>query len=239
VAERLAPALRDRALRLSQRLARDGIGLGDRVATMAWNTWRHVEAWYGITGLGAIYHTLNPRLFPDQIAWILNHAESRMMLADLTFVPLLEKLAPQLPHIRRYVILTDAAHMPATSLPGAVDYESWLAEADGDFAWASFEENTAAGLCYTSGTTGDPKGVLYSHRSNVLHAMACALPDMFALSAMERVMPVVPMFHANGWSLPFSAPLSGAALVRAGQDALIAAGMPREQARISSMSSAS
>jgi fatty-acyl-CoA synthase len=209
-------ALRDRAQRLSQRLARDGVGLGDRVATMAWNTWRHVEAWYGITGVGAIYHTLNPRLFPDQIAWILNHAESRMMLADLTFVPLLEKLAPQLPHIRRYVILTDAAHMPATSLPGAVDYESWLAEADGDFAWASFEENTAAGLCYTSGTTGDPKGVLYSHRSNVLHAMACALPDMFALSAMERVMPVVPMFHANGWSLPFSAPLSGAALVMPG-----------------------
>jgi acyl-CoA synthetase (AMP-forming)/AMP-acid ligase II len=208
--------VRTRALRLAQRLSQEGVGLGDRVATMAWNTWRHLEAWYGITGIGAVYHTLNPRLFPDQIAWILNHAESRMMLVDLTFVPLLEKIAPRLPHVARYVILTDAAHMPATALPGAVDYESWLAEADGDFAWASFDENTAAGLCYTSGTTGEPKGVLYSHRSNTLHAMACSMPDVFGLSAMDRVMPVVPMFHANGWSLPFSAPMSGAALVMPG-----------------------
>ncbi|HZF76132.1 MAG TPA: long-chain-fatty-acid--CoA ligase [Acetobacteraceae bacterium] len=208
--------LRRRSLRLAKRLSREGVGLGDRVATMAWNTWRHLEAWYGITGVGAIYHTLNPRLFPDQIAWILNHAESRIMLADLTFVPLLERLAPQLPHIRRYVILTEAAHMPETSLPGAVDYEGWLAEADEDFAWARFEENTAAGLCYTSGTTGDPKGVLYSHRSNLLHAMAAVAPDVFALRATDRVLPVVPMFHANGWSLPFAAPLAGAALVMPG-----------------------
>jgi fatty-acyl-CoA synthase len=208
--------LRGRALRLAQRLAMEGVGLGDRVATMAWNTWRHLEAWYGITGVGGIYHTLNPRLFPDQIAWILNHAESRMMLADLTFVPLLEKLAPRLPHVKRYVILTDAAHMPQTSLPGTVDYESWLAEADGDFAWKGFDENTAAGLCYTSGTTGEPKGVLYSHRSNTLHALSCALPDVFGLAATDRVMPVVPMFHANGWSLPFSAPMTGAALVMPG-----------------------
>src|SRR3954470_24620592 len=119
--------IRGRALRVAKRLEKDGIKLGDRVGTLAWNTWRHLEAWYGITGIGAIYHTLNPRLFPDQIAWILNHAESRMMMADATFVPLLERLAPQLPHIRRYVVLTDAAHMPATSLPRAVDYESWLA----------------------------------------------------------------------------------------------------------------
>jgi fatty-acyl-CoA synthase len=208
--------VRARSLRVAQRLAKEGVGLGDRVATMAWNTWRHLEAWYGIMGVGAVYHTLNPRLFPDQIAWILNHAESRLMLVDLTFLPLVEKLAPRLSHVKRYVVLTDAAHMPATSLPGAIDYESWIAEVDGDFAWARFDENTAAGLCYTSGTTGDPKGVLYSHRSNTLHAMACAMPDVLGLSALDRVMPVVPMFHANAWSLPFSAPMTGAALVMPG-----------------------
>lgn len=208
--------LRARALRCAQRLAREGIAPGDRVATLAWNTWRHVEAWYGITGAGAVYHTLNPRLFPDQIAWILNHAESRLMLVDLSFVGLLEQLFPSLPHIRRYVVLTDAAHMPATTLPGAVDYESWLAEADGDFAWVAVEEGAAAGLCYTSGTTGEPKGVLYSHRSNVLHALANNAPDMFGLSARDSVMPVVPMFHANGWCLPFIAPMAGAGLVLPG-----------------------
>jgi acyl-CoA synthetase (AMP-forming)/AMP-acid ligase II len=209
--------LRTRSLRLAQRLARDGIRAGDRVATLAWNSWRHMEAWYGITGVGAIYHTVNPRLFPEQIAWILNHAESRVMMADLTFVPLLEKLAPGLPKIERYILLTDAAHMPAsTSLRDAIPYEDWLAEADGDFAWAEFDEGTAAGLCYTSGTTGEPKGVLYSHRSNVLHGMACCVPDAFGLAARDRVMPVVPMFHANSWALPFCAPIVGAAVVMPG-----------------------
>jgi len=208
--------LRRRSLALAQRLVREGVQPGDRVATLAWNTWRHIEAWYGITGAGAIYHTLNPRLFPDQIAWILNHAESRLMFLDLSFVALVEGVAAKLPHISRYVVLTDAAHMPATSLPGAVDYESWLAEADGDFAWLPGEENAAAGLCYTSGTTGEPKGVLYSHRSNLLHALAVAAPDMMGLSAVDRVMPVVPMFHANGWCLPFVAPLTGAGLVLPG-----------------------
>jgi len=209
-------SLRARSLQLAQRLTREGIGLGDRVATLAWNTWRHVECWYGISGIGAITHTLNPRLFPEQIAWILNHAGSRLMFVDLTFVALLEKLAPGLPHVTRYVVLTDAAHMPDTTLPRAVDYESWLAEADGDYRWGVFDEQTAAGLCYTSGTTGDPKGVLYSHRSNLLHAMACNAPDMFGLAATDRVMPVVPMFHANGWCLPFIAPMAGAALVLPG-----------------------
>ena len=208
--------LRRRSLALAQRLVREGVQPGDRVATLAWNTWRHIEAWYGITGAGAVYHTLNPRLFPEQIAWILNHAESRLMFLDLSFVALAEGIAAKLPHITRYVVLTDAAHMPATKLPGAVDYESWLAEADGDFAWLAGEENAAAGLCYTSGTTGEPKGVLYSHRSNVLHALAVAAPDMMGLSAMDRVMPVVPMFHANGWCLPFVAPLTGAGLVLPG-----------------------
>ncbi len=208
--------IRARALRLAQRLERDGIGLGDRVATLAWNTWRHLEAWYGIMGIGAVYHTVNPRLFPDQIVWIVNHAEDRVMLADLTFIPLLEKLADKLPTIERYVVLTDAAHMPQTVLRNAVPYEEWIAEADGDFAWKGFDENTAAGMCYTSGTTGNPKGVLYSHRSNVLHGLMADTCDMKGYSSRDVVMPVVPMFHANCWAMAFAAPIAGASLVMPG-----------------------
>jgi len=208
--------IRARALKVAQRLEKDGIKLGDRVATLAWNTWRHLETWYGILGVGAVYHTVNPRLFPDQIVWIVNHAEDRMMFVDLTFVPLLEKIADKLPAIERYVILTDAAHMPHTTLKNAVAYEDWIAEVDGDFAWKQFDENTAAGMCYTSGTTGNPKGVLYSHRSNVLHAFMAALPDSKGLASRDVCMPVVPMFHANGWSLAFSTPMVGATLVLPG-----------------------
>ena len=208
--------IRARALRLAQRLERDGVGLGDRVATLAWNTWRHLEAWYGIMGIGAVYHTVNPRLFPDQIVWIVNHAEDRVMLADLTFIPLLEKLADKLPTIERYVVLTDAAHMPQTVLRNAVPYEEWIAEADGDFAWKRFDENTAAGMCYTSGTTGNPKGVLYSHRSNVLHGLMADTCDMIGYSSRDVVMPVVPMFHANCWAMAFAAPIAGASLVMPG-----------------------
>jgi fatty-acyl-CoA synthase len=208
--------IRARALRLAQRLERDGIGLGDRVATLAWNTWRHLEAWYGIMGIGAVYHTVNPRLFPDQIVWIVNHAEDRVMLADLTFIPLLENLADKLPTIERYVVLTDAAHMPQTVLRNAVPYEEWIAEADGDFAWKRFDENTAAGMCYTSGTTGNPKGVLYSHRSNVLHGLMADTCDMKGYSSRDVVMPVVPMFHANCWAMAFAAPIAGASLVMPG-----------------------
>ena len=208
--------IRARAKKVAQRLARDGIKRGDRVATLAWNTWRHLESWYGIVGTGAVYHTVNPRLFPDQIAWIVNHAEDRVMMTDLTFVPLLEKLSDRLPSIERYVIYTDAAHMPATSLKNAVPYEQWIAEVDGDFAWAQFDENTAAGMCYTSGTTGNPKGVLYSHRSNVLHALAHSSASVLGLSSTDVVLPVVPLFHANGWSLAFAAPISGVTLVLPG-----------------------
>ncbi len=209
-------ALRARALRVAQRLERDGIKQGDRVATLAWNTWRHLEAWYGIMGIGAVYHTINPRLFPEQIVWIVNHAEDRMMMVDLTFVPILEKLADKLKPIERYVVLTDAAHMPATALRNAVPYEEWIAEADGDFAWKSFDENTAAGMCYTSGTTGNPKGVLYSHRSNVLHAMMAAQPDAMGVASRDVVLPVVPMFHANGWGLALTSPMVGATMVMPG-----------------------
>jgi fatty-acyl-CoA synthase len=208
--------VRARALRLAQRLAREGVRPGDRVATLAWNTWRHLEAWFGISGAGAIYHTVNPRLFPDQIAWILNHAESRLALADLSFVPLLEKLAGRLPHVERYVVLTDAAHMPDTPLRGAIPYEEWIAEADGDFAWAGVEENAACGLCYTSGTTGDPKGVLYSHRALVLLALMALQPDVFGMSVRDRVAPAASMFHANAWVVPYAAAMCGAALVLPG-----------------------
>ena len=208
--------IRQRSLQLAQRLHRDGIGIGDRVATLAWNTARHLESWYGITGVGAIYHTLNPRLFEDQLVYIANHAADRLMFLDLTFVGLAEKIADRLPTIERYVILTDAANMPKTSLKNAVAYEDYIAEADGDFKWVAVDENTAAGMCYTSGTTGHPKGVLYSHRSNLLHAMAAAMPDYLSLASRDVVMPVVPLFHANSWSLAFSAPMTGAALVMPG-----------------------
>lgn len=216
IVETTYATVRANARRVARRLATDGIVLGDRVGTLAWNTWRHLEVWYGITGLGAVYHTLNPRLFPDQIAWIANHGGDRMIFADISFVPILEKIADTLPAVERFVILTDAAHMPATSLRDVVSYDAWLREADGEAEWAAFDEETAAGMCYTSGTTGNPKGVVYSHRSNVLHSLAANTPDMLGLAARDIVMPVVPMFHANGWSIAVSAPMAGATLVMPG-----------------------
>ena len=208
--------VRKRALKVSQRLRRDGFGRGDRIATLAWNTARHLEAWYGIMGIGAIYHTLNPRLFPEQIGWIMNHAEDKALFVDLTFLPLVEKLAPAVKSLKQIVILTDAQHMPATGLPNVVAYEDWLSEADGDFAWEEFDEHTAAGMCYTSGTTGEPKGVLYSHRSNVLHAMMTCMPDAMGIASRDVVLPVVPMFHANAWGLAQSGPMAGAKMVMPG-----------------------
>ena len=208
--------VRARSLKVAQRLEKDGIKLGDRVATLAWNTWRHLECWYGILGVGAIYHTVNPRLFPDQIAWIINHAGDRMMFVDITFVPLMEKIQDKVPSIEKFIVLTDKAHMPQTTLRGAVPYEDWIEEVDGDFQWRQFDENTAAGMCYTSGTTGDPKGVVYSHRSNTLHAFIAALPDSKNLASADVCMPVVPFFHANGWSLAFTTPMVGAELILPG-----------------------
>jgi fatty-acyl-CoA synthase len=208
--------IRKRALKVAQRLEKDGIRAGDRIATIAWNTWRHLESWYGILGIGAVYHTVNPRLFQDQICWIINHAEDRMMFVDLTFLPALEKNADGLRTIERFVVLTDKAHMPETNLKNAVAYEDWIGEVDGDFKWRSFDENTAAGMCYTSGTTGHPKGVLYSHRSNVLHSMIAAMPDAMGASSRDVIMPVVPMFHANCWGLALTSPMVGAGLVMPG-----------------------
>lgn len=208
--------LKIRSLKVAQRLDRDGYRTGDRIATLAWNTARHMEAWYGIMGIGAVYHTLNPRLFPEQLVWIMNHAEDQALFVDLTFMPLVEKVAPLVPSLKRIIVLTDAAHLPPTALPGVIAFEEWLAEADGDFAWRDLDEHAAAGMCYTSGTTGDPKGVVYSHRSNVLHAMISIAPDAMGISVRDVVMPVVPMFHANAWGLAQSTPMVGAKLVMPG-----------------------
>ena len=205
--------IHDRARKVSQMLQRDGIQNGDRIATIAWNTWRHLECWYGIMGIGAICHTVNPRLFPEQIAWIVNHAQDRIVISDITFIPILEKIADKMPSVERYVVLTDKAHMPETTLKNAVNYEDWIAQADGKITWKDFDENTAAAMCYTSGTTGDPKGVLYSHRSNVLHALMANNIDALGASAADTMLPVVPLFHANSWGIAFSAPSMGTKLV--------------------------
>ena len=192
-----------RAKQASHALMANGVGLGDRVATLAWNTARHIETWYGAMGVGAVLHTVNPRLFPEQIAWVCNHAGDKILFLDLTFVPIVEKIASQLETVRSFVIFTDRAHMAQTSLPNAVAYEDYIAGRPLDAAWGGFDENTAAGLCYTSGTTGNPKGVLYSHRSNMLHALSANQGDVFGLRARDVVLPIVPMFHANAWALAF------------------------------------
>ncbi len=202
-----------RSRQLANALQGAGIRPGDRVATLAWNDYRHMEAYFAISGIGAICHTINPRLFPEQLVYIINHAEDRLLLTDPLFVPLLEKLADQIGVVERFVVLTDDAHMPDTKLPGAISYESFIAGESDEFDWPEFDENTASGLCYTSGTTGNPKGVLYSHRSTVLHAYAGLMPDILNMSAADTVLPVVPLFHVNAWGIPYAAPIVGAKLV--------------------------
>ena len=209
-------AIHSRARRIAKALEKAGVVFGDRVATLAWNTDRHLETWYGITGLGAVYHTLNPRLFPEQLVYIANHAEDRVLFFDITFAKLVEQLAPKLPSIKLYVAMTDRAHLPAENIPNLVAYEDFIADVDDDFTWAEFDENTACGLCYTSGTTGNPKGVLYSHRSNVLHAMIAGQTDAMGIGNDDTILPVVPMFHANAWAIAFTAPMIGAKLVMPG-----------------------
>ena len=205
-----------RSRKVAQALTRLGVKEGDIVATMAWNTARHLEAWYGIMGMGAVCHTLNPRLFAEQLIYIINHAEDKIIFLDLTFVPILEGIADKLPNVKAYVIMTDKAHMPQTKLPNALCFEEIVEAEDGDFKWAEVDENAACGLCYTSGTTGNPKGVLYSHRSNVLHSMAANMGDALGMKSTDAILPVVPMFHANAWGIAFAAPAVGAKIVMPG-----------------------
>lgn len=205
-----------RSKKLAQALKRLDVGLGDRVATVAWNTYRHFELYFGISGMGAICHTINPRLFTDQLIYIVNHAEDRLIFLDPTFVPLLEAVSDQLPTVEAYVVMTDRQHMPETSLPSVLCYEELIDAEDGDYEWPALEEATASSLCYTSGTTGNPKGVLYSHRSTVLHSYGVCMVDTLAISARDSFLPVVPMFHANAWGVPYAAALCGCKLVMPG-----------------------
>jgi fatty-acyl-CoA synthase len=211
-------AIHGRAKQVSHALREAGVGPGDRVATLGWNTSRHIEAWYGIMGIGAVCHTLNPRLHPEQLAYIINHAEDRMILVDLTFVPLLAAIMDKCPTVTGVVVMTDAAHMPEGGKlrPSAIAYEDWIAGRPVDAPWGGFEEDTACGLCYTSGTTGNPKGVLYSHRSNFIHTLLTLQADVMSLSVRDVVLGVVPMFHANAWGLAFSGPAIGCKLVMPG-----------------------
>ena len=205
-----------RSRQLAKALLRQGIKADDRVGTLAWNGYRHLELYYGVSGIGAVLHTVNPRLFPEQIAWIINHAEDRVMCFDINLAPLVEKLAPLCPSVQTWVALADATHMPRQAIANLVCYEDWLAAEDDDFEWPQFSEFQAAGLCYTSGTTGNPKGALYTHRSSLLHAYGSSLPDVLNLSAQDVVLPIVPMFHVNAWGIPYSAPLVGCKLVLPG-----------------------
>jgi fatty-acyl-CoA synthase len=202
-----------RTRRLANALADAGIREGDRIATLAWNDYRHFELYYAISCSGAVCHTINPRLFPEQVEYIVNHAQDRLIFVDPAFLPLLEGLQEKLPTVERYVVLTDADNLPATTLANATDYESFIAGHGDRFDWPELDENAASALCYTSGTTGNPKGVLYSHRSTVLHSYGAALPDAMALSAADVVLPIVPMFHVNAWSIPYCAAMVGAKLV--------------------------
>ncbi len=207
--------LYDLAKQVSSALIDEGIGLGDRVATLGWNSARHMASWYGTMGIGAVLHTINPRLHPEQIAWIANHAEDKVLIFDTTFLPIVEQIKDQLETVKTFVIFSDAASMPENSL-GAVAFDLWTDGRAIDTPWGGFPEETACGLCYTSGTTGNPKGVLYSHRSNMLHTLVTMSKDAMGMGADDVVLPVVPMFHANAWGLALSCPATGANMIMPG-----------------------
>ncbi|KUF41119.1 3-(methylthio)propionyl-CoA ligase [Comamonas kerstersii] len=196
--------------------ALDGLKVahGDRVASIAWNGYRHMEMYFGVSGSGRVLHTINPRLHPEQVAWIVNHAEDQVLCFDMTFLPLVQAVHAKCPTVCQWVALCDADKLPADSgIPGLVSYEQWIGAQSMHYRWPQLDENTASSMCYTSGTTGNPKAALYSHRSTVLHAYGAALPDVMCLSARDAVLPVVPMFHVNAWGIPYSAALTGAKVV--------------------------
>jgi len=205
-----------RSKRLANALAGLGIEHGDRLGTLAWNDYRHLEIYYGVSGAGYVCHTINPRLFAEQIIFIINHAEDRYIFVDPMFVPLLDKIAPKISGVEGFIVMTDEAHMPESSLDNLMCYETLLADASPDFDWPDMDERTASALCYTSGTTGDPKGVLYDHRSTILHAYAMLMQDTTGLSSRDVALPVVPLFHVNAWGVPYSALMCGAKLVLPG-----------------------
>lgn len=206
-----------RSRRLADALERAGVKRGDRVATLAWNGYRHVEIYYAVGGMGSVIHTINPRLHPDQIAWIVNHAEDVHLAFDITFLPIVEAIAARCPKVRSWIAMIDEDRQPVSaSIPNLVNYEQLLEGGSDRWRWPEFDERSAVALCYTSGTTGNPKGALYAHRSTVLHAYGAALPDAMAASARDVILPVVPMFHVNAWGIPYVAPLVGAKLVLPG-----------------------
>ena len=205
-----------RAKQLANALTALGVQRGDRVATLAWNGYRHMELYFGVSGMGAVLHTVNPRLFPEQLDYIINHAEDSILFFDASFLPLVEKLLPKLGSVRAFVLMTDRAHMPESAIPDLLCYEDLLAAQSDDYAWPELDEGSAASLCYTSGTTGMPKGVLYSHRSTVLHAFGACTVDSLGVSRDETALLVVPMFHVNAWSMPYAGAMSGAKLVLPG-----------------------
>jgi fatty-acyl-CoA synthase len=208
--------VRRRSRQLARALEASGIREGDTVATLAWNTHRHLELYYGVSGMGAVLHTVNPRLHSTQLTYVLDHAADRILFADLTFVPLVEAVWDQLETVQTLVVLTDRAHMPETEIPGAVCYEEWIGGQPADFRWPVLDEHAAAGICYTSGTTGNPKGALYSHRSTVLHAMSLSLPAGMAAAEGDVLLPVVPMFHVMAWGAPYAAAMCGCKVVMPG-----------------------
>ena len=205
-----------RSRQLAKALLALGVKADDRIGTLAWNTHRHFEIYYAVSGIAAICHTINPRLFPEQISYIANHADDRFVFFDLTFVKLVEALVPHCPGVKGWVAMCQRSEMPVCTIPNLHCYEELIAAQDDDFAWPEFDENTASSLCYTSGTTGNPKGVMYSHRSTVLHAYGACLPDALGVSARDCILPVVPMFHVNAWGLPYACALTGAKLVMPG-----------------------
>jgi fatty-acyl-CoA synthase len=205
-----------RAKQLANALERLGLERGDRVGTIAWNDYRHVELYYGVSGAGFVCNTINPRLFPEQLIFIINHAADRYVFVDPMFVPLLEAFADKIAGVEGFIVLTDDEHMPETSLKNAMSYEALIGGESSDYDWPDFDEHTASALCYTSGTTGDPKGVLYNHRSTLLHAYASLAPDVMDLSSRDSVLPVVPLFHVNAWGVPYSVLMVGAKLVLPG-----------------------